>query len=314
MKYRDYEQQMMQITQEIARLDQQDGEYESKFHHLQQQLYGVQKEAKANLTPADQVYLARHPLRPKADDYIAALFPDFMELHGDRLFGDDAAIVGGIALFHGTPVTVLAQRKGKNLEENLGCNFGMVHPEGYRKVIRLAQQAEKYNRPIIMFVDTPGAYPGIGAEQRGQSEAIAKCLQLFSGLKVPLISVVIGEGGSGGALAMSIADRLIMLEHSVYSILSPEGFASILWKDATRADEAAALMKLRALDLHEAGIADVIVTEPLVGIHQAFEHVIHQLDNVLQSELEILKKTKTPVLLQQRYLKFRRIGAVHESC
>lgn len=262
------------------------------------------------LTPKDRVALARHPERPNVRRYIEAIFTDFFELHGDRLFGDDMAIVGGVARFGGQAVTVIGHLKGKDLEENMACNFGMPNPEGYRKALRLMKQAEKFGRPIITFVDTPGAYPGLGAEERGQGEAIARNLLEMSGLTVPVIAVVIGEGGSGGALALSVADQIIMLENAVYSVLSPEGFASILWKDASRSDEACDVMKLTAMDLKAAGVADIIVPEPEGGAHTDVAKMIVAVSMALQQALAPLQKLKTSDLLRQRYAKYRKIGAV----
>lgn len=260
------------------------------------------------LEASEKVDIARHKDRPKGEEYITHLFTNFIELKGDRKFGNDDAIIGGIASFDGIPVTVIAQCKGTNLETNMNRNFGMPHPEGYRKAIRLAKQAEKFNRPIIFFVDTPGAYPGIGAEQRGQSEAIAQCLYEFSSIKVPIISIVIGEGGSGGALAFSIANRLAMLEHSIYSILSPEGFATILWKDVSRAKEATTLMKLTAQDLKAAKIIDSIIEEPKDGAHINKIGTIVAVKSYIQKELVDLVKVKPAVLVEERYKKFREIG------
>lgn len=259
------------------------------------------------LTPWDQVVMARDPQRPKSKTCIDALFTNFIELHGDRLFGDDQALIGGLAMYHGLPVTILAQAKGTTLEENMQRNFGMMHPEGYRKAMRLAKQAEKFNRPIITFVDTAGAYPGKGAEERGQASAIAECLQLFSNLRVPIVCVVLSEGGSGGALALSIADQIIMLEHAVYSILSPEGFASILWKDGSRAQEAASLMKLTSHDLLAYGIVDQIIPEPLRGMQEDLAGVLRNLDEAIFTALQQLMQKKEAVMLKERTRKYRRI-------
>ena len=262
------------------------------------------------LTAWEKIQLARHPARPKAVDFITELFPDFIELHGDRCFYDDAALLCGLATYRGIPVTVLAQSKGKNLDENMKCNFGMMHPEGYRKAMRLAKQAEKFHRPIVTFVDTAGAYPGIGAEERGQAQAIAECLKLFSGLEVPTICFVLSEGGSGGALALSVADRIYMFENAIYSILSPEGFASILWKDETRAAEAGEVMKCTAHDLLKERIIDGIMAEPESGL-QSCPHVgVAEMRMVLDKELTVLIQKKKSVLLEERYQKFRKIGAL----
>ncbi len=264
-----------------------------------------------SLTAQERVALARHPERPNVMQYIDALFTDFFELHGDRLFGDDQAVVGGIAKFGGVSVTVVGHQKGKDLSENVKCNFGMPNPEGYRKALRLFLQAEKFNRPVITFIDTPGAYPGMEAEERGQGEAIAKNLYYLSNLRVPVVSVVIGEGGSGGALALGVADKVIMLENAVYSVLSPEGFASILWKDSQRSGEACELMKLTAADLHKFGIADRVVEEPEGGAHTNVSKTVVSVSAAIKEELDALLRLKTPELLRLRAEKYRRIGAVN---
>ena len=252
--------------------------------------------------------IARHPSRPKASDFIEGLFDHFYELHGDRRYGDDQAIIGGIGCFHSMAVTVIAQAKGKTLEENLNRHFGMCNPEGYRKALRLAKQAEKFHRPIITFVDTAGAYPGIEAEERGQAQAIAESLYVFSDLKTPVICVVLSEGESGGALALSVADRICMLENAIYSVLSPEGFASILWKDDSRVQEAAEVMKLTSYDLYEKGIVDHLVKEPTGGMQNDLKLVLDNIDQYLQKELDILTHTKEKDLLEKRYHKFRKMG------
>lgn len=265
-----------------------------------------------NLTPADRVYLARHPKRPNAKQYIDALFTDFFLLHGDRFSKEDKSIIGGIAFYKDIPITVLAQQKGKTLEENIACNFGMPGPEGYRKVQRLAKQAEKFHRPIITFIDTPGAYPGLEAEEKGQGEAIASCLALFSKLTVPVIAVVIGEGGSGGALAISVGNSIIMLENSIYSILSPEGFATILWKDGSRSEDASKIMKLTAQDLYDYNVIDYIIPEGVGGAHTNPSSVFQQLDEILYSELMRLSAMDPNTLVNNRYHKFRSIGNLSE--
>ena len=265
-------------------------------------------EANQNLTSWDRVCIARNRIHPKAEDYIKRLFTNFVELHGDRFYGDDKAIISGIGLFHDIPVTVIAQAKGKTTEENIERNFGMSNPEGYRKAIRIAKQAEKFKRPIITFVDTAGAYPGKDAEERGQAEAIAKCLYEFSTLETPVICVVIGEGGSGGALALSLGDCIIMLENSIYSVLSPEGFSSILWKDETRCKEASEMMKLTAYDLREKGIVDEIIKEPFGGAQNNFSEVIKLLDESIYKKIKELRKVSKSSLLSNRYKKYRNIG------
>jgi acetyl-CoA carboxylase carboxyl transferase subunit alpha len=258
-----------------------------------------------NKTAYERVLLARSPERLKATDLIDYLFDDFLEMSGDRLNSDDKAVVGGIAYFNNIPVTIIAQTKGKDTEDNIRRNFGMVSPQGYRKAIRLAKQAEKFNRPIITFIDTAGAYPGIEAEKNGQQDAIANCLKEFSGLNTVIIGIVISEGGSGGALAFSVCDSLYMLENAVYSILSPEGFASILFKDKSRAAEAAELMKLTSKDLKDSGLVDEIIYEDM--------DVKSQIRKKLVRDISKFSKLKKNVLLENRYKKFRNIGTVHDQ-
>lgn len=256
----------------------------------------------------DCVYLARKINRPHTGDYIRAMFTDFFEQKGDHLYDDDRAILGGIARFHGLPVTVVGHQKGHTAEENIACNFGMPRPEGYRKALRIMEQAEKFNRPIITFVDTPGAYPGLDAEEHGQGEAIARNLAAMSSYHVPVICVVTGEGNSGGALAIGVANRILMLEYSVYSVLSPEGFASILWKDSSRAGEAAGIMKLTSGDLLQAGVADEIVPEPLGGAQENPEEMYAALDLAIQKNLSALSLMTPEELRADRVRKFRAIG------
>ena len=261
----------------------------------------------ADLSAADRVYLARHPKRPHIDDFIEHLFTDFFEQKGDHLYDEDASIYGGIARYKGMPVTVLGHRKGRTMEENIRYNFGMPRPEGYRKALRLMEQAEKFGRPIITFVDTPGAYPGMEAEEHGQGEAIARNLAAMSSLHVPVIAVVTGEGNSGGALAISVANQILMLENAVYSVLSPEGFASILWKDAGRHEEACEVMKLTARDLREAGVADHLIPEPLGGAQTDPERLYASLDIVLEKSLNDLLKLSPEEVRKQRQEKYRNI-------
>ena len=265
-------------------------------------------EVAKKLSAQDKVYLARHPKRPNITEYIEAIFDDFMELKGDRQCCEDSAVLGGIASFHGLAVTVIGHCKGANLEENLKCNFGMAGPEGYRKALRLMKQAEKFSRPVITFIDTPGAYPGIEAEARGQGEAIARNLAEMSMLKTPIISIVTGEGSSGGALALGVADSVFMLENAVYSILSPEGFATILWKDSSRSGEACELMKLTAQDLKQYGIIERIISEPLGGAHRGTKELFQEIDSALREELTDLKKLSADDLCAKRQKKFRNIG------
>lgn len=304
---------LMEKEQQLSQLQEQLEQHQddaARRMQLAHEIKELQEEMYQDLSAWDRVYLARHPRRPKAQDYLKRLFHTFYELHGDRCYGDDRAIIGGIAMFEQTPVTVIAQAKGRDLQENMKRNFGMPNPEGYRKALRLAKEAEKFHRPIITFVDTSGAYPGKGAEERGQAEAIAQCLYTFSDLQTPIICIVLSEGGSGGALALSVGDRLVMLENAVYSILSPEGFASILWKDGSLAKEAAEVMKLTAHDLMDKGILDAVIEEPLGGAQNDIEAVCERLRAYIHASLEELQKAKMPALLAQRYEKYRNIGVI----
>ena len=304
---------LMEKEQQLSQLQEQLEQHQddaARRMQLAHEIKELQEEMYQDLSAWDRVYLARHPRRPKAQDYLKRLFHTFYELHGDRCYGDDRAIIGGIAMFEQTPVTVIAQAKGRDLQENMKRNFGMPNPEGYRKALRLAKEAEKFHRPIITFVDTSGAYPDKGAEERGQAEAIAQCLYTFPDLQTPIICIVLSEGGSGGALALSVGDRLVMLENAVYSILSPEGFASILWKDGSRAKEAAEVMKLTAHDLMDKGILDAVIEEPLGGAQNDIEAVCERLRAYIHASLEELQKAKMPALLAQRYEKYRNIGVI----
>lgn len=260
------------------------------------------------LTAMERVQLARKSDRPKSLDYINLIFDSFIELHGDRCFSDDKSIVAGIASIDNIPVTVIGQQKGKTTSENLERNFGMTNPDGYRKALRLMKQAEKFGRPVITFIDTPGAYPGIGAEERGQGEAIARNLLEMSRLEVPIICIVIGEGSSGGALALGVGDRIIMLENSVYSILSPEGFASILYKDSSKAPEAAEKMKITAHELKDMEIIDEIIKEPKGGAQNDVKKVASSIKKYILKSVRELNKISKKELLDNRYNKFRVIG------
>lgn len=262
----------------------------------------------SKLTAWDRVVLARKPERAKALDYIENIFDEFIELHGDRLFGDDKSLIGGIAKLDKYVVTVIGQQKGKTTKENMERNFGMTNPEGYRKALRLMEQAEKFGRPIITFIDTPGAYPGIGAEQRGQGEAIAKNMLKMSRLKVPIICIVIGEGSSGGALGICVGDKIIMLENAIYSILSPEGFATILYKDASKSKQAAEAMKITAEDLKQLEIIDTIIKEPKEGATETSTKVYKSLKKEILENIKTLKQLSTNDLIENRYNKFRKIG------
>lgn len=268
--------------------------------------------AQNRLSATERLALIRHKGRPTVNDYIPAIFHNFIQLHGDRHYGDDAAVMGGIATFHSMPVTVIAQVKGRNIEENKKTNFSMPHPEGYRKALRLAKQAEKFSRPVICFVDTPGAFCGVEAEERGQGEAIARNLMEFMTLKTPVVTVVLGEGGSGGALALGVCDELAMLENALYSVISPRGFASILWKDPSREKEAAELMKITAEDLYDFGICEKIITEPVGGAHNDIQLAAENVSDYLYEAVTRLTKMDIDRLLDNRYNKFRKIGEFQE--
>nr|WP_231692486.1 acetyl-CoA carboxylase carboxyl transferase subunit alpha [Bacillus paralicheniformis] len=302
---------MREKIAELKRFTQDsDMDLSSEITKLEARLERLEEDIYTNLKAWDRVQIARHPNRPTTLDYIEHLFTDFFECHGDRYFGDDEAIVGGIAKFRGLPVTVIGQQRGKDTKENIRRNFGMPHPEGYRKALRLMKQADKFNRPIICFIDTKGAYPGKAAEERGQSEAIAKNLFEMAGLSVPVISIVIGEGGSGGALALGVANRLLMLENSTYSVISPEGAAAILWKDSGLAKKAAETMKITAPDLKELDIIDHVIKEVRGGAHRDVEQQAAYIDEALKSELKSLLKLDKNELIQQRYTKYKSIGKI----
>ena len=262
----------------------------------------------ANLTPEQKVLMARYPRRPKVDHYIGALFTDFFIQRGDRQCREDTSILGGIALFHGRPVTVIGHKKGSTIEENMACNYGMPGPEGYRKALRLMKQAEKFGRPVITFIDTPGAYPGMEAEERGQGEAIARNLMEMSRLRVPVIAIVTGEGSSGGALALGVADRVLMLENAYYSVVTPEGCASILWKDPKKRDEACAALKLTAQDLMAFGVIDGIIPEALGGAQRDTASLYQVFDKAIANALDELDSFSAQELVENRYAKYRKIG------
>ena len=260
-----------------------------------------------DLEPGERVLLARHPNRPHIEDFVENVFTDFFEQKGDHLYDEDRSIFGGIARFHGKAVTVLGHKKGRGMEENIACNFGMPCPEGYRKAKRLMEQAEKFHRPIITFIDTPGAYPGLEAEEHGQGEAIAKNLAFMSSLHVPVISIVSGEGNSGGALAIGVANKILMLENAIYSVLSPEGFATILWKDSTRAGEAAKVMKLTAEDLKEAGVCDEIIPEVPGGAQENPVALYKEVEKALEKILSAYESMSPEQIREDRLKKYRNI-------
>ncbi|WP_018132018.1 acetyl-CoA carboxylase carboxyltransferase subunit alpha [Effusibacillus pohliae] len=282
------------------------GKLERKAAELAQSIYG-------ELTPWQKVQIARHPERPTTLDYIRGMCTDFIELHGDRTFGDDPALVGGIAKLEGIPVTVLGHQKGRDTKENIYRRFGMPEPEGYRKALRLMKQAEKFGRPVICFIDTSGAYPGVAAEERGQSEAIARNLLEMAGLQVPIVCVVTGEGGSGGALALGVGDRIFMLEHAVYSVISPEGAAALLWKDATQARRAAETMRITAQDLHRFGIADDVIEEPMGGAQKDPALTIARVKEKVLAAVQELLLLPPEQLVAERYNKYRAIGQFRET-
>ncbi len=290
-----------------------DPDKERELMELRDELLALRREVYANLTPWQKTMVARHPNRPYARDYIQALFTEYTEIHGDRRFADDPALICGFAFYKERPVAIIGHQKGRDMKERLYRNFGMPRPEGYRKALRVMQLAAKFHRPILCFVDTMGAYPGLDAEERGQAEAIAYNLREMSRLRAPIIVTVTGEGGSGGALAIAVGDRINMLEHSIYSVISPEGCASILWRDAKQAESAAMALKLTAADLKGLGVIDEIVPEPPGGAHVDHEATFRNLDAVLARQLEELRGVKPDDLLAGRYRKFRNMGRLgHE--
>ncbi len=310
----EFEKPIVELRQKIADLKEftqkSDVDLTSEILKLESRLEKLEKDIYNNIKPWDRVQIARHPNRPTTHDYLSLLFTDFFECHGDRTFGDDEAIVGGIAKYHGLPVTVIGHQRGKDTKENIRRNFGMPHPEGYRKALRLMKQADKFNRPIICFIDTKGAYPGKSAEERGQSEAIARNLFEMGGFTVPIICVVIGEGGSGGALALGVGNHLLMLESSTYSVISPEGAASILWKDSSLAKQAAESMKITASDLRALGVIDKVIPEVKGGAHRDVNDQAAKIDIVLKSSLKELLNMDGDQLVSHRYDKFKKIGEI----
>ncbi len=297
------ERKVRELESKIAELDN-----EELVKKLEIEIKRYKEKTMTDLTAWDRVLLARHQLRPTSMEFINYMCDDFIELHGDRLYKDDKSIIAGIGNIRGNVVTIIAQQKGKSLEENLVRNFSMPHPEGYRKSLRLMKQAEKFKRPIITLIDTPGAYPGLEAEERGQGEAIARNLFEMSSLTVPVIDVIVGEGGRGGALALGVANTVLMLENSIYSILSPEGYATILWKDATLASDAAEVMKLTSFDLEEYGVIDRIVKEPLGGAHFNKAEIFKNTKQAILEELHKLKRFTGVELREKRIEKFRDFG------
>lgn len=308
----EFEKPVIELRKKIVELKEftknADVDLSSEIEKLEARLEKLEIDIYENMKPWDRVQIARHPNRPTTLDYISILFNDFFECHGDRTFGDDEAIVGGVTMYRGLPVTVIGHQRGKDTKENIRRNFGMPHPEGYRKALRLMNQAEKFRRPIICFIDTKGAYPGKAAEERGQSEAIAKNLFEMASLKVPVVCIVIGEGGSGGALALGVGNHIHMLENSTYSVISPEGAAAILWKDASLAKQAAETMKITAPDLKELGVIDEIIPEVKGGAHRDVKQQAEEIDQILYRSLTELTKLSEEELINQRYNKFKAIG------
>ncbi|MBU8905161.1 acetyl-CoA carboxylase carboxyl transferase subunit alpha [Desertibacillus haloalkaliphilus] len=308
----EFEKPIIELRDKIAELkaftEEKDIDLTDEITKLENRLQQLEKDVYGNLRPWERVQIARQGERPTTLDYIDRLFTDFLEMHGDRFYGDDEAIVAGIAKYNGTPVTVIGHQRGKDTKENIRRNFGMPHPEGYRKALRLMKQAEKFDRPIICFIDTKGAYPGMAAEERGQSEAIAKNLLEMAGLTVPVVCVVIGEGGSGGALALGVGNHIHMLENSTYSVISPEGAAALLWKDATLAQKAAETMKITAPDLKKLDVIDEIIPEVKGGAHRDVDEQAKSIDSVLKKSLDELSKLTKEELVESRYKKYKNIG------
>ena len=310
----DFERPIVELENKIAELKQLGGpQLKLEIRRLERKARQLQRGVFSELSAWQKVLLSRHPLRPFTLDYVGRLVEDFVELHGDRAFRDDESIVGGVGRFRGKPVMILGHQKGRGTKENMKRNFGMTRSEGYRKALRLMETAARLGLPILTFIDTPGAYPGIDAEERGQAEAIAKNLEVMARLPVPIIATVIGEGGSGGALALGVADRILMLEYSVYSVISPEGCASILWKDQKKVETAAREMKMTASDLADLGIADVVVQEPAGGAHRDPEAAADAVGDAVWRELSAVSALAPDQRLDARYQKFRRMGAFLES-
>ncbi len=311
----DFEQPLLELENRIAALQAQEDAFavRDEIAKLEERLERQRQKTFASLNAWQRTQLARHAKRPHARDFIRLLFDDFLELHGDRLYGDDAAIVGGLGRFEGQGIVVVGHQKGRDTREKIARNFGMPHPEGYRKALRLMQLAEKFGKPVVTFIDTPGAYPGIGAEERGQAEAIARNLREMAALRAPIVSVVTGEGGSGGALAIGVGNRVLMLEYAIYSVISPEGCAAILWGDAAKAPEAAESMKITAPDLLRLGVIDAIVPEPLGGAHRDWEGAATRLRAALRDQLSDLAAKSPETLVAERHEKFRRMGAHEEG-
>jgi acetyl-CoA carboxylase carboxyl transferase subunit alpha len=314
--YLEFEKPLREIEEKIDKLAATASaktSVQEELRKLKARLAQEEVELYSKLTPWQRTQLARHAQRPSVLDYINFFCRDFQELHGDRAFADDRAIVGGFARFTEQSVMIIGHQKGRTLKERMERNFGMPNPEGYRKALRLMRLAEKFHRPILTFIDTPGAYPGIGAEERGQAEAIARNLFVMSRLPVPIISVVIGEGGSGGALALGVADRVLMLEHSIYSVISPEGCAAILWDDPAKVQDAAATLKMTADDLYKLGVVDEVIPEPIGGAHRDPETAAKRIAKSITTHLSHLVDLSAETLLSRRDEKYRKMGVVLDT-
>jgi acetyl-CoA carboxylase carboxyl transferase subunit alpha len=311
----EFEKPILELENRIAELRASEDSVAARdeIAKLEERLARQQQRVYSSLTAWQRTQIARHPKRPHTLDLVNLLLEDWVELHGDRVFGDDKAIVGGLALFEGEPVVVIGHQKGRDTRENIARNFGMPHPEGYRKALRLMQLAARFAKPVITFIDTPGAYPGLGAEERGQAEAIARNLREMAGLPTPVICVVTGEGGSGGALALGVGNRVLMLEYAIYSVISPEGCAAILWGEAGKAPEAAEIMRVTAPDLLKLGVIDAIVPEPVGGAHRNWDAAAASLRAVLREQLWELRSKSEAELIEERQEKFRRIGVFEET-
>lgn len=313
----EWEKPLVELEQRIAELRRfvvtHDIDLSREIGILERRAEQLRKDIYEKLTPFQRVMMARHPRRPTTAQYIDMIFDSFDEFHGDRVFRDDGAIIGGIGLFDGEPITIIGSQKGRDTKENTARNFGLPHPEGYRKALRLMKQAEKFGRPILTLIDVVGAYPGIEAEERGQGLVIAECIKEMSFLKTPVLCIITGEGGSGGALALGVGDRILMLEHAWYSVISPEMCANILWKDSSRAPEAAELLRLTPADLLKFGIIDDVITEPIGGAHRNHEAAGQQLRAFIRRYLAVLGKIPVEALVEERLARFRAIGHFSEE-
>src|SRR5438093_2148265 len=311
----EFEQKLLELEADLAALRAQDDSprLRDRIARREAELTRERQRVYASLTAWQRTQLARHPRRPHTRDFCRLLFQEFLGLHGDRVYGDDPALVGGLARFDDRSVVVVGHQKGRDTREKIARNFGMPHPEGYRKALRLMQLAEKFGKPVITFIDTPGAYPGLGAEERGQAEAIARNLRAMAALRTPIVAVVTGEGGSGGALAIGMGNRVLMMEYAVYAVISPEGCAAILWGDAAKAPEAAELMRMTAPDLLRLGVIDAVVPEPTGGAHRDWDGAATLLRTALARELDGLRGAPMESLVRGRYEKFRKIGAFEEG-